>query len=120
MKRLFIFIFGLAQAMLAVATPVHSLASHSGQENAPSPGIERRAGPLRLIELDTFVLIRDDEWPGSDDYFKRDPRPRSYTLGGWWGNSYMDFFLASAGGEIRVADRSFRRLSGGSLFSAFV
>ncbi|KAF9771787.1 hypothetical protein IL306_010551 [Fusarium sp. DS 682] len=102
MKRLFIFIFGLVQAMLTVATPVHSLASHSGQENAPSPGIERRAGPLRRIELDTFVLIRDDEWPGSDDYFKRDQRPRTYTLGDWRGNSYTDFFLASAGGEIRV------------------
>ncbi|CAM1504958.1 Fc.00g105950.m01.CDS01 [Cosmosporella sp. VM-42] len=105
MKRLFMLIFGLVQAMLGMAAPNHSLASHSGQENARSPRVERRAGPLRRIQLDTFVRIRDDEsLPESDDYFNRDQRPRSYTLG------------SCAGGEIRVhVSTSLRILSDGSL-----
>ncbi|KAJ4212945.1 hypothetical protein NW759_011205 [Fusarium solani] len=117
MKLFFIAIFGLVQAMLAVAAPVHSHANRRGQEDAPSPGIVRRAGPLRRIELDTFVRIRDDEpWPDSDDYFNRDQSPRSYVLGGLGDNTATDDFAVSAGGEIRVhVSTVLRILSDGSL-----
>ena len=102
MKYLSLILLGLAKAIFAVATPHHSLAPREGnQQDATSPHLEARAASNR-IEFDTFVRIRDDEWPGGDDYFNRDQAPRSLLIGNEYGYRRDDYFEARAGGEIRI------------------
>ncbi|KAF4430325.1 hypothetical protein F53441_13961 [Fusarium austroafricanum] len=98
MKHLFVTFLGLTRVILAAAAPHESLALRE----TTSPALERRA-PLRHIEFDTFVRIRDDEpWPDSDDYFNRDQPPRTISIGGTVGDTRRDVFEARAGGEIRL------------------
>jgi hypothetical protein len=111
MKHLFVTFLGLTRVILAAAAPHESLVLRE----TTSPALERRA-PLRHIEFDTFIRIRDDEnWPDDDDYFNFDRVPITINIGGAVGDTVKNEFEVRAGGEIRLEVTTWFHLEGSFL-----